>query len=319
VRALQVVERDGSYLATVGTVPDVVAGSDEAIIRVAASGVNRADLSQIAGRYPSPPGEPPGLGLEVAGTIEGRDTPVCALLAGGGHAERVAAPLGQIFPAPRRIDLVHAAALPEAYLTAYVNLVIEAGLERGTQAGVLVHAGASGVGLAAIQLAKYWGARVAATTRTAAKRDAVERAGADLALLTSDGSWKAELEGRFGKNAIDIILDPIGASAFQADLELLAPSGRIVLLASMGGPKAELDIPLLMKKRGRVIGSVLRGRSREEKAELVKRFSNDVLPGFAAGELVPWIDSVVPVARAGEAFQKMKENRNVGKIVIDWT
>ena len=323
VRVLQVAERDGRFVATVATAEDVLAGPDEVIIRVAASGVNRADLSQIAGRYPSPPGEPPGLGLEVSGIVEGRDAPVCALLAGGGHAERVAAPLGQIFPAPPKLNLVHAAAIPEAYLTAFVNLWVEAGLElspeRGAGASVLVHAGASGVGLAAIQLAKYFGARVAATTRTPAKRDALERAGADLALVTSDGAWKAELEGRFGKNRIDIILDPVGATTFPADLELLALGGRVVLLASMGGPKAELDIPQLMKKRARVIGSVLRSRSREEKAELVRRFSNDVLPGFASGELAPSIDCVVPAERASEAFQRMKDNKNVGKIVIDWT
>jgi len=323
VRVLQVSERDGGYSATIATVDDVVAGSDEVIIRVAGSGVNRADLSQIAGRYPSPPGEPPGLGLEVSGILEGRGTRVCALLAGGGHADRVAAPLGQIFPAPPKLDLVHAAAIPEAYLTAFVNLHEEAGIElrpeRGKGLSVLVHAGASGVGLAAIQLAKYWGARVAATTRTAGKRDALLRVGADLALVTSDASWTTDLEARFGKNAIDIVLDPVGASTLPGDLELLAPGGRVVLLASMGGAKAELDIPLLMKKRARVIGSVLRSRSREEKARLVRLFTSYVGSGLDAGTLAPTIDSVAPVGRAAEAFQRMKENRNVGKIVLDWS
>lgn len=319
VRVLQVAERDGRYVATIATADDVVAGPDEVIIRVAGSGVNRADLSQIAGRYPSPPGEPPGLGLEVSGILEGRGAPVCALLAGGGHADRVAAPLGQVFPAPPNLDLVHAAAIPEAYLTAFVNLVIEAGLERGANTSVLVHAGASGVGLAAIGLAKARGARVAATTRTAAKRDALERAGADLALVSSDAAWKAELEGRFGPSAIDIVLDPVGATTLQADLELLATGGRVVMLASMGGAKAELDIPLLMKKRARVIGSVLRSRSREEKARLVRRFTGEVLPDLTSGTLAPRVDSVVPVTRAGDAFQRMKENANIGKLVIDWT
>ena len=289
----------------------------EILIRVTASGVNRADLSQIAGRYPPPPGEPDILGLEVSGTIAATGEPVCALLAGGGHAEYVAAPVGQTFPAPACPDLVSAAGVPEAFITAFVNLVIEAGLRsKGT---VLVHAGASGVGLAAIQVAKFLGARVAATTRTAAKLPALERAGADLALQAPDENLVAAIEARWGTNAVDVVLDPVGAATLGADLAVLSPGGCIVFIAAMSGAQAELDVRALMKKRARIVGSTLRSRSRDEKAAIVARFRQEILPGFAAGALGVIVDSVFPPERAAEAFQRMRENRNVGKIVIDWS
>jgi putative PIG3 family NAD(P)H quinone oxidoreductase len=317
MRCLEVSEHDGRYGAALAELPDVVPGPGEVLIRVTGSGVNRADLSQIAGRYPPPPGEPTGLGLEVSGVVEGTGARVCALLAGGGHAEWVAAPEGQIFPCPANLELVSGAAIPEAYLTAFVNLVVEAGLEAGQTA--LVHAGASGVGLAAIQVAKYLGARVAATTRTREKVSALEQAGADLALAVPSGDFAGPIAAQWGPGAVDVVLDPIGAATFAGDLAVLAPKGRIICLATMSGTKAELDVSLLMKKRARVVGSTLRSRTRAEKAVLVRRFAQDVLPGFAAGTLRPVIDSVLPPERAAEAFQRMRENKNVGKIVIAWS
>src|SRR2546427_3562330 len=183
MRYLRVVEERGRYVASLSEAPAPTPARGEVLIRVTASGVNRADLSQIAGRYPPPPGESEILGLEVSGTLDETGQPVCALLAGGGHAEYVAAPVGQVFPAPADVDLVAAAGIPEAFLTAFVNLIVEGGLER--DATVLVHAGASGVGLAAIQVAKLSGARVAATTRSADKRKALEAVGVDLAIDTA--------------------------------------------------------------------------------------------------------------------------------------
>src|SRR5882762_3421276 len=218
----------------------------EMLIRVAASGVNRADLSQIAGRYPPPPGEPDGLGLEVAGTVEGSGERVCALLAGGGHAEYVAAPEGQVFPMPARLDAIAAAGIPEGFLTAFVNLVVEAGLQAGQT--VLVHAGGSGVGLAAIQVARHVGARVAATTRTRDKVSALERAGADLAVHAPNADFAAAIEARFGANAVDVVLDPVGAATLAPDLAVLAPCGRVIFLATMSGAKAELEVSVLMRK-----------------------------------------------------------------------
>src|SRR5207253_4004851 len=267
-----------------------------------------------AGRYPPPPGEPEILGLEVAGTLSGSDERVCALLAGGGHAEYVAAPRGQVFPAPPALDLVPAAGIPEAFLTAFVNLVVEGGLSAGD--AVLIHAGASGVGLAAIQMGKLVGAKVAATTRTADKLAALTAAGADLAVLGPHAV--SEIEQRWGPDSVAVVLDPIGAATLPGDLAVLAPGGRIVSIATLGGAAAPLDLSLLMRKRARLIGSVLRARSRAEKAALVRRFCGEILPAFQTGALRVMVDSVLPPTRAADAFQRLRDNRNAGKVLIDW-
>src|SRR3989454_3400199 len=216
MRYLRVVEEQGRYVASLPEMAQPTPARARGLIGVTASGVTRADLSQIAGRSPPPPGESEILGLEVSGTLDETGEPVCALLAGGGHAECVAAPVGQVFPAPAGVDLVTAAGIPEAFLTAFVNLIVEGGLER--EAAVLVHAGASGVGHAAIQIAKLSGARVAATTRSADKLNAVEAVGADLAIDTHRQDFAVELEKRWGRDAVDVVLDPVGASSLTGDL-----------------------------------------------------------------------------------------------------
>jgi len=314
MKYLHVTERDGRYLSELREAAVPRPRADELLVRVAASGLNRADLSQIAGRYPPPPGEPEILGLEVAGTLPSSGERVCALLAGGGHAEYVAAPRGQVFPAPAALDLVPAAGIPEAFLTAFVNLVVEGGLSAGD--AVLIHAGASGVGLAAIQMGKLVGAKVAATTRTADKLAALTAAGADLALLGPHAV--SEIEQRWGPDSVAVVLDPIGAATLPGDLAVLAPGGRIVSIATLGGAAAPLDLSLLMRKRARVIGSMLRARSRTEKAALVAQFRRDILPAFDSEALRVTVDSVFPPARAVAAFQRMRDNANTGKIVIDW-
>jgi len=314
MKYLHVTERDGRYLSELREAAVPRPRADELLVRVAASGLNRADLSQIAGRYPPPPGEPEILGLEVAGTLPSSGERVCALLAGGGHAEYVAAPRGQVFPAPAALDLVPAAGIPEAFLTAFVNLVVEGGLSAGD--AVLIHAGASGVGLAAIQMGKLVGAKVAATTRTADKLAALTAAGADLALLGPHAV--SEIEQRWGPDSVAVVLDPIGAATLPGDLAVLAPGGRIVSIATLGGATAPLDLSLLMRKRARLIGSMLRARSRTEKAALVAQFRRDILPAFDSEALRVTLDSVFPPARAVAAFQRMRDNANTGKIVIDW-
>jgi len=315
MKYLHVVERDGGYASELRDTAVPVPRVGEVLVRVAASGLNRADLSQIAGRYPPPLGESDILGLEVSGTIEGSDHPVCALLAGGGHAEYVAAPQGQVFPAPPQLDLVAAAGIPEAFLTAFANLVVEGGLAAGAR--VLIYAGASGVGLAAIQVAKQLGAQVAATTRTPEKLAALTAAGADLA-IHSGPTVVPEIELRWGRDAVDIVLDPIGAPTLPGDLAVLAPGGRIICIATMGGPAAALDLSLLMQKRARLIGSTLRARSRAEKAALVRRFREEILPAFQTGALRVTVDSVLPPMRAADGFQRLRDNRSTGKILIDW-
>jgi putative PIG3 family NAD(P)H quinone oxidoreductase len=316
MKYLHVSEPQGRYVASLRDTAPPLPGPDEVLIRVAASGVNRADLSQIAGRYPPPPGESDILGLEVSGTVDDTGEPVCALVAGGGHAEYVAAPRGQVFPVPAGLDLESAAAIPEAFLTAFLNLVVEGGVTR--DATVLVHAGASGVGLAAIQVAKQYGARVAATTRSADKLAALEAAGADLAVDTARHDVAAAIEERWGRDAVTVVLDPLGAASLAGDLRVLATGGRIVVIATLVGSRADLDLALLMRKRARVVGSTLRSRGRPEKAALVARFREEILPGFAGGALRATVDSVFPVEHAAEAFQRMRENRNAGKILITW-
>src|ERR1043166_4147401 len=318
MRFLQVSEREGRYVASLAEAAPPVPRDGEVLVRVAASGVNRADLLQIAGRYPPPAGEPDIIGLELSGTSDAVGAAVCALVTGGGHAEYVAAPAGQASPVPTRSDLVTAAGIPEAFLTAFVNLVMEAGLGRGET--LLVHAGASGVGLAAIQLGKLLGARVAATTRTSEKVVALTRAGADLVIDTGRHDFAEQIEERWGRDAVDVVLDPIGAPSLAGDMRVLATGGRgrVVCISTMGGARAELDLALVMRKRARLLGSTLRARSRAEKGAIVARFAREVLPGFASGDLAVPVDSVFPVDRAAEAFQRMRENRNVGKILIAW-
>lgn len=317
MRYLHVVERDGRYVAEQREAPDPVPAAGEVLVRVAASGLNRADLSQIAGRYPPPPGESSIPGLEISGTVVGSGAPVCALLGGGGYAELAAVPTGQILPAPPIVDLVTAAGIPEAFLTAFVTLVVEAGLQGGQR--VLIHAGASGVGLAAIQVAKYLGAQVAATTRSPDKRAALESVGAHLAIVAPADEGAAEVERQWGRDAVDVVLDPIGGSGVAGDLRSLAPGGRIVVIATMGGALAEIDLALLMRKRARLVGSTLRARSRDEKARLIARFRDECFPGFEAGRLRVNVDAVYPPEEAALALQRMRENRNAGKLLIRWT
>ena len=317
MKCLEVAAEGGAYRAWLAEVERPVPRSDEVLVRVEASGLNRADLDQIAGHYPPPPGEPEILGLELSGTVVETGERVCALVAGGAHAEYAAVPAGQVFPAPKALALADAAAIPEAFLTAYLNLAIEGGLAQGEKA--LLHAGASGVGLAAIQTAKLLGASVAATTRSAAKLVAIREAGADLSIDTASGPFAAVIEGAWGRDAVNVILDPVGADTLAGDLRVLARQGRVVFLSTMSGARAELDVGLLLAKRGRLIGSTLRSRPREEKARIITRFREEALPGFDSGALRVSIDARFPAGRAAEAFSRMRANLNVGKILIDWS
>ncbi|MGE5277315.1 MAG: NAD(P)H-quinone oxidoreductase [Acidobacteriota bacterium] len=317
MRLLSAALADGRYEARLTEAPIPIPGPGEVLVKVAASGVNRADLSQIAGRYPPPPGESEILGLEVSGSVVESGEKVCALVAGGAHAEYAAVPRGQLLPVPSRVQLLEAAGIPEAFLTAYLNLAIEGELTRGGRA--LVHAGASGVGLSAIQTARYLGARVAATTRSASKLAALRENGADPAIDSSVEPFAEAIERVWGPEGVDVVLDPLGAGTLAGDLRVLAMGGQIVFLATMSGARAELDIALLMRKRATVIGSTLRSRSREEKARLIERFAGEILPGFESGAISPSIDTVFPASRAAEALTRMAENRNVGKILLDWS
>jgi putative PIG3 family NAD(P)H quinone oxidoreductase len=286
----------------------------EALVHVRAAGVNRADLLQAAGKYPAPKGASDILGLEIAGEVDGTGERVMALLPGGGYAERVAVPHGMLMPMPPGFSFVEAAAIPEVFLTAYVNLFLEGRLSPGER--VLLHAAASGVGTAAIQLAKRAGAAVVGLTRSPRKCDPIRLLGADLALFVEDGAFAERIEGAFGKDAIDVVLDPVGAATLKQNLRVMAQRGRLVLIATMAGGVSELDLRIVVGKRLKIAGSTLRSRPLAEKVAITEGFEHEYLPGFYEGALRPVIDAVFPLENATDAHRRMRSNENVGKIVL---
>lgn len=314
MRAIVVPKAGGPEALVYGEAPDPVARPGEVLVRVKAAGVNRADLLQAAGKYPPPPGASELLGLEIAGDVEGTGERVMALLPGGGYAERVAVPAPMLLPIPRGLSYPEAASIPEVFTTAYLNLFIEGGLKSGER--VLLHAAASGVGTAAIQLAKRAGASVVGLTRSPAKCDPIRLLGADLALFVADGHFAERIEASFGKDAVDVVLDPLGGSTLVENVRVLSKMGRLVVIATMGGARAELDVAALLRKRLKIAGSTLRGRTVTEKIDLMERLKSDVLPFFEDGTLRPLLDSVFPLERAADAHRRMAANENVGKIVL---
>jgi putative PIG3 family NAD(P)H quinone oxidoreductase len=314
VRAILVPAPGGPEALVYGEAPEPALREGYVLVHVRATAVNRADLLQAAGKYPPPPGESEILGLEVAGVVEGTDERVFALLPGGGYADKVAVPRTMLMPIPAGLSFEEAAAIPEAWFTAYLNLFHEGSLSSGEV--VLLHAAASGVGTAAIQLAKDAGAAVAATVRSAAKAEALAALGADLVVDTTARDVVDAVEERWGRAAVGVVLDPVGGAALAGNVRLLARRGRLVLIATMGGGAAELDLRAVLTKRLRIVGSTLRARSLAEKSELTAAFVRDVLPGFVDGRFRPVVDSVYPIERAADAFRRMESNANVGKIVL---
>ena len=300
-------------------------GPGQVLLRVAATAVNRADLQQRSGNYPPPPGESEILGLEAAGVILAVGEAVegwragdraMTLLGGGGYAELALAPAGTLMPIPAGFDLTTAAALPEVFLTAYLNVFREAGLREGET--LLVHGGASGVGTAAIQLAKALrsGTRVLVTVGNPDKAAACRDLGADAAILYKQEDFAARVRELTDGRGADVILDHIGGKYLEPNLACLAPYGRLVIIGLLGGARAELNIGRLMVKRQRIIGSVLRARPTAEKAALTAAFREEVLPLFEAGRLKPVIHTVLPLDEVRRAHEMMAANANTGKIVL---
>lgn len=314
MKAILVPKPGGPDALVYGEAPDPVPGPDEVLVRVRATAVNRADLLQAEGKYPPPAGASEILGLEAAGEVEPTGEKVFFLLPGGGYAEKAAVPRGMLMPVPPRLSLAEAAAIPEAWFTAYLNLFHEGGLKGGER--LLVHAAASGVGTAAIQLAKRAGCSVVATARSEKKCEALSALGADLVVDTSRQEFLSKIEAKFGKESVDLVLDSVGGPLFSPNIRSLRRGGRIVLIASMAGPGAEIDLRAVLSKRLRIIGSTLRSRPIEEKVALTQGFVRDVLPAFVDGTLVPVIDCAYPLRNAAEAHRRMAANENVGKIVL---
>lgn len=304
-------------------VPDPVHAADEVLVDVHYSALNRADLMQAAGNYPVPPGASEILGLEMAGVIAEVGAAVrgwhvgdrvAALLTGGGYAERVNVPQRMLMAMPDDWDFAHAAAIPEVFLTAYVNLFMEAGLRAGET--VLIHGGASGVGTAGIQMAREAGCRVIVTAGTEEKVARCRELGADLAIPYRTADFVQEVQAFTRNEGVDVIMDMVGADYLARNLSLLRIRGRLVIISLLSGARTEINLGTLMRTRLRLMGSVLRPRSVDEKVEIMRRFQDQFQARLLDGRIQPIIDSVYPVAQAGAAHARMRANRNIGKIML---
>ncbi len=299
-------------------VPDPVPGANEILVDVHAAALNRADLMQRAGDYPPPPGWPEWMGLEVAGVVshapeqsrwQAGDT-VCALLGGGGYAERVAVPADMALPVPEGLPMVEAAAIPEAFATSYVNLCIEGGMEAGDT--VLIQAGASGLGTAAIQLVKSLGGMVMTTVSTDEKADFVRELGADVVINRMTGDLGAAMD----EHPVDIALDCIAGPDLGRCIEKMAPGGRWIVIATLGGAKTELDANLFFRRGLRLIGSTLRSRTPEMKAEILGGIERLLWEAFSSGTVKPVVYATLPITQAEEAHAILQNRENLGKVVL---
>jgi putative PIG3 family NAD(P)H quinone oxidoreductase len=295
----------------------------EVLIAVAFAGVNRPDVAQRQGVYPPPPGASPIIGLEVSGRIEAAapdvtnprvGDEVCALVPGGGYAEFCAVPAVHCLPLPAGLTLLEAAAIPENYFTVWSNV-----FERGALAAgqcFLVHGGSSGIGLTAIQLAKAFGAIVCTTVGSAAKAEAVARAGADLAINYRTQDFVAAVKERTGGKGVNVILDMVGGDYLARNLQSLALDGRLLQIASMQGSAATMELRLIIQRRLTLTGSALRPRSIADKAAIADALRKNVWPLLAAGKAKPWIYRVFPLAAAAEAHALMESSSHIGKIML---
>ncbi len=304
-------------------VDDPAGGPDDVVIDIAASAVNRADLLQRQGRYPPPSGAPPWPGLECSGTVRevGEHVTavrpgdqVCALLSGGGYAERVVVPEGQVLPLPAGIDVVTAAALPEVFCTVWSNMVMNARLRPGEV--VLVHGGAGGIGTAAIQVAAALGATVAVTAGSEAKLERCAALGASVLVDYHRADFVQVVRDATDDHGADVVLDIVGAKYLERNLAVLAPDGRLVVIGLQGGRSAEIDLAALMTRRLAVSGSTLRSRSPAQKAEVVTAVREHVWPMLESGAAVPVIDQILPMAEAAEAHRIVERGDHVGKILL---
>ncbi|MBI1747772.1 MAG: NAD(P)H-quinone oxidoreductase [Acidobacteria bacterium] len=297
--------------------------SRQALIRVCATAVNRADLLQRHGLYPPPPGESDILGLEIAGEIAeigpsvagwAIGNRVCCLLVGGAYAEYAVTDADMLLPIPESLTFAEAAAIPEAFYTAFLNLFLEGGLQKGHV--VLIHAGASGVGTAALQLARAAGATVWVTVGSEEKRQRCMALGAHFAINYTSEDFCEQIRQGTGGAGVNIILDCVGASYFAKNLECLTVGGCLVIIGGMGGTHTDLDLIRLMRNRLRVIGSVLRSRSLTEKIAITKELRRRIWPLFEQKIIRPVVDSQFSLADVAAAHARMANNQNVGKIIL---
>ncbi len=323
MRAVVITSPGGPEVLRLTDVPDPVAGPGEVVIDVTAAGLNQADALQRMGAYPPPPGAPSYPGLECSGQISAvgpgvagwrAGDEVCALLAGGGYAERVAVPQGQLLPIPDGVSLIDAAGLPEAACTVHATVISQAHLAAGET--LLVHGGAGGIGTMAIQLAKALGAQVACTAGTPAKLAFCTELGADLAISYADADFVTAIAAFTSGHGADVILDIMGAPYLARNLSALATGGRLVVLSTRGGTIAEVDLGLLMRKRASILASTLRARPAAEKAAIVGAVAEQVWPLIAAGRVRPVIERVLPLAEVAQAHRLLDSGTHIGKILL---
>lgn len=308
-------------------VPDVIYGSDEVLVQIKASAVNRADLLQASGGYPPPPGASPILGLEMAGEIVavGKDVTgwqegdhVCALLPGGGYAEQINVPAGMLMRLPDDWSYAKGAAIPEVWLTAFVNLFLEGDLKSGET--TLIHAAASGVGTAAIQLAKAIDAKVLATAGSDDKLAVCRELGADLTINRKTQNIQEEIQQV--SEGVDVVLCPVGANYLESNLSVMGHMGRLVLIGLLSGARSEINLADVLRKRLRIIGSTLRSRPPAEKIAITQEFINRFWNQLTTGKLRPIIDGTFPIQDAQAAHDYVAADRNTGKVILvvapDW-
>jgi putative PIG3 family NAD(P)H quinone oxidoreductase len=304
--------------------PDPVPAAGEVLIEVDAAGVNRPDVIQRYGKYPPPPGASDLPGLEVAGRIAalGQSATgwkvgdrVCALLAGGGYAERAAVPQEQVLPIPKGLTGIQAAAIPETFFTVWNNVFQRGKLQAGES--ILIHGGTSGIGTTAIQLARAFGARVMTTAGSDDKCEAARKLGAELAFNYRTGDWAAAAKQATNGRGVDVILDIVGGEYIPKNLDLLAVEGRLLQIAFLKHARAEVDFSIMMRKRAWITGSTLRPRTPAEKGAIARDLHQHVWPLLEQGVVAPVIHDTFPLAQASAAHRLMESSTHIGKIVLD--
>jgi len=326
MKAIVITRPGGPEVLEVAERPIPVPGPGEIRVRVRASALNRADLIQRRGRYPAPPGSPPDVpGLEYAGEVEAVGdgaglwavgNRVMGIVGGGGHAEFVVVHECEAVRVPQQFSWEDAAAVPEVFFTAYDALFRQLNLVIGER--VLIHAVGSGVGTAAVQLARAAGAVTIGTSRTSAKLQRAATLGLDVAVHAADGVWEAAVDAAVEGAGVQAVLDLVGGAYFAGNVRSLAVGGRIVVVGTVGGTEVQLDLSALMRKRIRLIGTVMRSRPLEEKITLAREFSRSVVPLLASGRVRPVVDEVFPFARISDAHRLLETNETFGKIVLVW-
>ncbi|GGQ62330.1 NAD(P)H-quinone oxidoreductase [Streptomyces flaveolus] len=323
MHAITISEPGGPEALVWTEVPDPVPGEGEVLVEVTAGAVNRADIMQRQGFYDPPPGASPYPGLECSGRIAAIGSgvsgwsvgdEVCALLAGGGYAEKVVVPAGQLLPIPEGVDLKQAAALPEVVCTVWSNVFMVAHLRPGET--LLVHGGSSGIGTMAIQLGKAVGAKVAVTAGTKEKLERCAELGADILINYREQDFVAEVKEATGGTGADVILDNMGAKYLDRNVQALAVNGRLAIIGMQGGRKGELNIGMLLAKRAAVSATSLRARPAAEKAAIVAAVREHVWPLLAGGHVRPIVDRELPMRDAAAAHRVVEESGHVGKVLL---